>query len=80
MIKEVVWSPGIGDQIAGKITRVEAYGVFVDLGKKKIGMCNVSKLGEGRLDHPGSLFKVGQMIMVKITGYDGDKIQLERVK
>lgn len=67
MIKEVVWSPSVGDQVTGKITRVEAYGVFVDLGKRKIGMCHVSKLGEGRLDHPQSLFKVGQVITVKVS-------------
>jgi len=26
------------------------------------------------------MFKVGQEITVKITGFEGDKIQLERVK
>jgi polyribonucleotide nucleotidyltransferase len=44
MIKEVVWSPGVGDVITGKIARVEQYGVFVDLGKRKSGLCHVSKL------------------------------------
>lgn len=80
MIKDVVWTPGVWDVVQGKISRVEAYGVFVDLGKKKSGLCHVSKLGEWRLDNPASLFKVGQMISVKISGFDGDKIQLERVK
>lgn len=67
MVKDVVWSPSVGDQVVGKITRVEAYGVFVDLGRKKSGLCHVSKLGEGRLEHPQSLFSVGQTITVKIT-------------
>jgi ribosomal protein S1 len=54
--------------------------VFVDLGKRKSGLCHVSKLWEGRLEHPNSMFKVGQELTVKITGFEGDKIQLERVK
>ncbi len=36
MIKDVVRSPSVGDQVDGKISRVETYGVFVDLGKKKV--------------------------------------------
>jgi polyribonucleotide nucleotidyltransferase len=80
MIREVVWSPSQWDVITGKITRVEQYGVFVDLGKKKTGMCHVSKLGEWRLEHPSSLFSVWQEITVKISGFEWDKIQLERVK
>ncbi len=80
MIRDVTWSPSTGDLVTGKITRVEQYGVFVDLWKKKTGMCHVSKLGEWRLEHPSSLFSVWQEITVKISGFEWDKIQLERVK
>ena len=80
MIREVVWSPSQWDVITGKITRVEQYWVFVDLWKKKTWMCHVSKLGEWRLEHPSSLFSVWQEITVKISGFEWDKIQLERVK
>ncbi|MBP6256167.1 S1 RNA-binding domain-containing protein [Patescibacteria group bacterium] len=31
MIRDVTWSPSTGDLVTGKITRVEQYGVFVDL-------------------------------------------------
>lgn len=68
--------------ITGKITRVEAYGVFVDLGKRKTGLCHVSQLGDGKgfVPNPQTTFKVGQTLTVKVVGIEGDKLQLKKVE
>lgn len=79
MIKDVVRSPTTGDKVNGKITRVEKYGVFVELSKKKTGLVHVKQLGAGYIEDPATLFKVGDMMQVEVTGIDSDgKIQLKK--
>lgn len=80
MIKQAVRTPTKGDQLEGKITRVEKYGVFVDLGKKKQGLVHVKQLGEGYIEDVTALYKVGDMMKVEVTEIDREgKIQLKKI-
>lgn len=76
MIMQAIWSPTVGDSITWKITRVEKYGVFVDLWKRKVGLCHAKQLGEWFID-PTQLYKVWESLAVTVTWIDAQwKIQL----
>ena len=52
--------------------RIEDYGLFVELPKKKMGLCHISNLGERYSTPLTAHFKLGQIIRVKIKGIDPD--------
>lgn len=45
MIKAILREPSNGDQLEGKITRVEKYGAFVEVAAGKIGLVHVRNFG-----------------------------------
>lgn len=72
MIKEIVTDLEVGQMFDAKITRVEEYGLFVQLPKKKMGLCHVSQLGQKYTAPLSNHFKVGDTIKVTISGIDPD--------
>ena len=59
----------VGKVYEGKITRVEPYGVFVEVLGGKVGMLHVSKMAE-RVKDVRARFKVGDQIRVKVIAVD----------
>ena len=72
IVLEIASDLEVGQEFEAKIKRIEDYGLFVELPKKKMGLCHISNLGE-RLTTPLTAhFKLGQVIKVKIKGIDPD--------
>ncbi|MCF7835275.1 polyribonucleotide nucleotidyltransferase [Candidatus Gracilibacteria bacterium] len=72
IIKEIVTDLEVGQEFDAKITRVEDYGLFVQLPKNKLGLCHISNLGQ-RYETPlTNHFKIGTNIRVKIKSIDHD--------
>ena len=79
MIDDIVTDLEIGKVYDGKVSRVEDYGLFIALPKKKSGMLHVSKIGQKFDDSLSKHFKIGEIMKVKITGVDDKgRISLER--
>jgi small subunit ribosomal protein S1 len=55
-----------GAQLAGKVTRMESFGAFVDLGGGVEGMVHVSELSHERVGHPNEVLAEGQEVQVRV--------------
>lgn len=70
MIESVVREVEEGAIYAGKVTKVEEFGCFVELWPGCEGLVHVSKLDHKRIEHPKDIVQVGDEIRVKALGYD----------
>lgn len=59
-----------GAIVTGKVTRLERYGAFVDVGVGRDGMLHVKEMGRGYVEKPEDVVKVGDEIQVQIVGID----------
>ena len=55
-----------GDVVEGRITGVQAYGIFVKLTDECNGLIHASELEKLESNNPSRFFKVGQPLKVKI--------------
>lgn len=62
-----------GDVIKGKITHLEAFGCFVDIGCGIISLLPIDAISVSRISHPKDRFHIGQNVnaVVKSIGDDG---------
>ena len=59
-----------GSRHTGKVTRVEKFGVFVELASGIDGLIHVSDLTLKKIDHPEQIVKVGENIDVIVHQFD----------
>jgi len=77
MIEDLIWEPKVWEKIKWKITRVESYGIFVDLWKWKTGLCHIRSFKE-YIEDLTKKFKVWDEIEVEISEITEDgKIQIK---
>lgn len=69
MVEDVIREVEVGAVYEGVITRVEPYGVFVELWPGKIGLLHVSKMAEP-VRSATEKYKVGEQIKVKVLDLD----------
>lgn len=70
MIDDITREAKVGEIYEGKITRVEDYGVFVNLFGDTDGLCHVSRLDWNYVDDASKLYKVGDTLKVVVIGLD----------
>ena len=67
----------VGEIVEGKITGITNFGIFVDLGNGKSGMVHISEVSRTYINDISELFKVGDVVKVKIMNVSDDgKISL----
>ncbi len=56
--------------VPGKVTRLERYGAFIDIGVGRDGMLHVKEMGHGYVQNPEDVVQVGQDLQVQVVGLD----------
>lgn len=74
----VTWNEiQVGQELTGKVVRVEKFGAFIDVGAERPGMVHVSELTNGYVNSPSEVVKVGDELRVKVIKVNGKKKQID---
>jgi len=66
----------VGELIRGKVTRVEKFGAFVDIGAERDALIHISEFGVRNLKDPSEVLQEGQEIEARIILVDPEKKQI----
>ncbi len=61
-----------GDIIPAKITHLEPFGAFVDIGCGVVSFIGIENISVSRISHPNQRFRVGQLIRAVVLSVDSD--------
>jgi small subunit ribosomal protein S1 len=76
------WSDSIahlreGQQVKGKIVRLQPFGAFVEIAPGVEGLVHISELGAGRrINHPKEIVEVGQEVEATVLAIDAERRRL----
>ena len=59
-----------GDIIPAKVTHLESFGAFVDIGCGRISLLSIDSISVSRISHPSARLSVGDMIYTVVKGID----------
>ncbi len=66
-----------GHTYKGKVTRLERFGAFVDIGAERDGLVHVSELTAGYIKEPSEVIQVGEEVEVKVLDVNPRKRQIQ---
>lgn len=61
-----------GMTVKGKVTSIQPYGVFIEIGNNVTGLLYMEDISIARIKHPKERFKIGQELSVIIKSFDKD--------
>jgi len=63
--------------VSGKVTAIEKFGVFIEIGAERPGMVHVSELTHGYVKNPTDVVNVGDQVEAKVLEIDRRKKQIK---
>jgi polyribonucleotide nucleotidyltransferase len=69
----------VGAIYEGKVSSIKDFGAFIEISPGRDGLCHVSELDNGFVQHPTDVVNVGDRVTVKVIAIDDqDRIKLSR--
>jgi polyribonucleotide nucleotidyltransferase len=78
IIKEITAEAEVGKTYLGKVTRIVAFGAFVEILPGIEGLLHISEIAEHRIKEVTDEIHEGEEILVKVIEVDGDRTRLSR--
>ena len=66
-----------GQVYTGRITRLENFGAFVDIGAEREGLVHISELSHDYVKHPSEVYNVGDEVQVQVLGFSKRKRRID---
>jgi small subunit ribosomal protein S1 len=68
----------VGSQVQGPVTKLMAFGAFVQIAEGVEGMVHISEIvADRRLNHPSDALRVGQVVQAQVLAIDAGKRQIK---
>jgi small subunit ribosomal protein S1 len=74
--EQIVSEHNIGDVVEGRVTKIVAFGAFVEIHAGIEGLVHISELANRHVERPDEVVTVGQAVPVKIIEIDSDRRRL----
>lgn len=66
-----------GSTFSGKVTRLENFGAFIDIGAEREGLVHISELSHDYVKHPSEVVSVGDEVQVQVIGSSRRKRRID---
>lgn len=66
-----------GQVYPGRISRLENFGAFIDIGAEREGLVHISELSHDYVKHPSEIYKVGDEVQVQVLGFSKRKRRID---
>jgi ribosomal protein S1 len=67
----------VGETVTGTVTKIENFGVFVDIGAERSAMIHVSELANGYVKNPADVVRLGDQVTAQIISVDVRKRRID---
>jgi small subunit ribosomal protein S1 len=74
--EQIVSEHNVGDVVEGKVTKIVAFGAFVEIYAGIEGLVHISELANRHVERPDEVVSVGQVVPVKVIEIDSDRRRL----
>jgi small subunit ribosomal protein S1 len=74
--QKIVAQHKVGDIVEGRVTKIVAFGAFVEIYEGIEGLVHISELANRHVERPDEVVSVGQIVQVKIIEVDSERRRL----